>query len=53
MSAVALALYVAALILLALAAFGVPLGRFAAGWAGLFCWLLASLLPAFAQATSR
>ena len=47
LSVLALLLYILGLVLLGIAAFSVPTGRFAAGWAGLFCWLLASLLPAF------
>lgn len=41
-------LYLLALVLLGLAAFSVPTGRLAAGWAGLFCIALATVLPALA-----
>lgn len=40
-------LYIAALVLLLLAAAGVPAGRVGLGWLGLACWLTAAaILPA-------
>jgi hypothetical protein len=39
----ALLFYVAALILLLLAAFGMTFRRVAFGWAGLACWLVAAV----------
>lgn len=48
MHPVQLFLYVAAVVLLILAAINVPSSRVALGWAGLACWLIAAVfVPLF------
>jgi len=50
MIALSIALMIAAFVLFVLAALGIPTPpRFALGWAGLACWVLADLLPKVAH----
>lgn len=46
MKPVQLVLYLLALVLLVVAAFGVSVRRISFGWLGLAAWLLAELVPA-------